>query len=421
MFVSFNDGDDWQSLQLNLPLTSYRDITFAGNDLLVGSYGRGIWILDDAAVLRQMTPAVAAEPVHLFKPDPAARVRRNVGYDTPFPLEVPHALNPPDGAILYYWLASKPAGVITLDVLDASGAVVRHLSSAPITPVKEAAQPPEPNFWIEIPKPMPANAGTNRVNWDLRTDPPAVFTHTYEINANPGLTPASPLGALVPPGTYTIKLTVNGTAQTQTLTVTNDPRSPASAADLNAQYALIRKTLGAMQVAWDGYHQAAAMRASLDSLKPADSTSDLAKAIEAFRVKLDSVGGNADGGGRRFGGRPTTRPKPTFLSVFSQLEGQYGAQENGDLAPTEAMGQGFAASCHDLNGTIARWKALNGADLTTLNAALSAAGAKPVGASAGVSAPMCPADKGGSSNAAGSGKTTGNVQEDADDEDPDEP
>jgi photosystem II stability/assembly factor-like uncharacterized protein len=419
MFVSFNDGDEWQSLQRNLPLTSYRDITFAGNDLLVGSYGRGIWVLDDAAVLRQMTPAIAAEPVHLFRPDPAVRVRRNVGYNTPFPPEVPHALNPPDGAIIYYWLASPPAGVITMDVLDASGTVVRHLSSAPISPVKEAAQPPEPNFWIEIPAPMPADRGTNRMTWDLRTDAPNAFTHTYEINANPGLTPASPLGTLVPPGTYTLKLTVNGTAYTQTLAVTNDPRSPATTADLNAQYTLIKKTLGAMQISWDGYQQAAAMRAALDSAKPADSTSDLAKTIAAFRLRVDSVGGNADGGGRRFGGRATARPAPTFFSVHAQLEGQYGAQENGDLAPTEAMGQGLAASCHDLNGTIARWKNLNGADLTTLNTALTGAGAKPIAAATGVSAPMCPADKGGS--AKGAAKPSGNVHEDADDEDPVEP
>ena len=131
MYVSFDDGDDWQSLQLNLPNTSYRDIAFAGNDLVVGTYGRGIWILDDYAVLRQMTPAVAAEPVHLFKPDPTVRTRRNTNFDTPFPPEVPHALNPPDGVIIYYSLASKPSGEVTLDVLDSAGTVVRHMSSVP--------------------------------------------------------------------------------------------------------------------------------------------------------------------------------------------------------------------------------------------------------------------------------------------------
>ena len=155
MYVSFDDGDDWQSLQLNLPNTSYRDIAFAGNDLVVGTYGRGIFILDDYAVLRQMTPAVAAEPVHLFKPDPAVRTRRNTNFDTPFPPEVPHALNPPDGVIIYYSFGSKPSGEITLDVLDSAGAVVRHMSSVPGEPAKEAARPPHPNFWVAPPHVAP--------------------------------------------------------------------------------------------------------------------------------------------------------------------------------------------------------------------------------------------------------------------------
>ena len=140
MFVSFDDGDQWQSLQLNLPTTACRDIIFAGNDLVVGTFGRGIWVLDDYAVLRQMTSDVAREPVHLFTPQPAVRVRRNVNYDTPFPPEVPHALNPLEGVAIDYWLAAKPTGEITLDVLDSTGALVRHLSSVPAPPVSEAAQ-----------------------------------------------------------------------------------------------------------------------------------------------------------------------------------------------------------------------------------------------------------------------------------------
>ena len=115
MFVSFDDGDNWQSLQLNLPTTSYRDATVAGNDLVVGTYGRGIWILDDISPLRQMTPTTAGEAVHFFRPGDAVRVRRNVNQNTPFPPEVPHALNPPDGAIIYYSLGVQPTGTITLE------------------------------------------------------------------------------------------------------------------------------------------------------------------------------------------------------------------------------------------------------------------------------------------------------------------
>src|SRR5260370_4409491 len=261
MYVSFDDGDNWQSLQVNTPNTSYRDMVVKGNDLVVGTYGRGIWVLDDFSPLRQIAVTSASEPVHLFAPGDAVRVRRNVGADTPFQPEVPHALNPPDGALIYYWLATQPAGDITLDVLDAGGAVVRHMTSAVIAPVKEAAQPPEPNWWIALPLPLPTAVGTNRVNWDLRTDDPPAFTHSFEINANPGLTPPSPDGPLVPPGVYTVRLTVAGKRYTQPVTVVNDPRSPATVADVRAQYGLQTRLVAALQLSWDGYQQVAALRA----------------------------------------------------------------------------------------------------------------------------------------------------------------
>ena len=122
-----------------------------GNDLVVGTFGRGIWVLDDYGVLRQMTANVAREPAHFFTPQPAVRVRRNVNYDTPFPPEVPHAVNPLEGVAIDYWLAAKPTGEISLDVLDSTGALVRHLSSIAAAPPSEAAQPPNANLWIAPP------------------------------------------------------------------------------------------------------------------------------------------------------------------------------------------------------------------------------------------------------------------------------
>jgi hypothetical protein len=389
MYASFDDGDNWQSLQLNLPVTSYRDIQIKGNDLIVGTYGRGIWVLDDFAVMRQLTPAVADEPVHLFKPDPSVRVRRNVNADTPFPPEVPHALNPPDGVIIHYSLSSSPTGEITLDVVDSSGVVVRHLSSVPIAPVKEAARPPHPNFWVATAQPLPTTVGMNRTNWDLRYDAPPAFTHSFEINANPGLTPASPEGALAPSGTYTIKLTVNGKTYSQVATVANDPRSPASAADLRAQHALLRKIQDGLRTAWDGYQQVAAMRSALASALSADSTSASAKAIVLLRAKLDSIGGNAEGG-RGFGGRGGGRtPPPNFVTLHGRLVNQLGTQESGDHAPTEAMLQGYASACHDLAKTVAKWQAINISELPALNAILAQGARKAVTAAAGVPAPRC--------------------------------
>jgi photosystem II stability/assembly factor-like uncharacterized protein len=385
MYVSFNDGDDWQSLQLNLPNTSYRDIAFAGNDLVVGTYGRGIFVLDDYAVLRQMTPAAAAEPVHLFKPDPTVRMRRNTNFDTPFPPEVPHALNPPDGAIIYYSLDSKPSGEITIDVLDSTGTTLRHMSSVPLETVKEAAKPPHPNFWVAPPQSLPAAAGLNRTSWDLRLDAPPAFTHSFEINANPGLTPATPEGIMAPPGTYTVKLTVNGRSFTETVTLTNDPRSPATNADIRAQHALLRKINDGMKTAWDGYQQVETIRAALKARMPADSASDAAKAISAFREKVDSVGGNAAGDGPS-GGR---RPPLNFYAMNSRFAGQLTAQDNADQTPTEAMLAGYAAACRDLRTAVTNWTAINGKDLTELNSALDKNRIQSLTSATVLTAPVC--------------------------------
>ena len=261
MYVSFDDGDDWQSLMLNLPNTSYRDIVIKDNDLVVGTYGRSFWILDDISPLRQMTPAIASEPAHLFKPGDAIRVRRNVNGDTPFPPEVPHAKNPPPGALIYYYL-SAPACDVALDVIDAAGTVVRHLSSAPIPPLNELP-PPIADIWIEKPMPMPADRGTHRINWNSATTIRRRSRTATRSTANPGETPASPEGPLALPGVYTLKLTVDGKSYTQTVTVKNDPRSPASAADLQAQHDLQMKLNAGAREAWDGYQQVTAMRAAV--------------------------------------------------------------------------------------------------------------------------------------------------------------
>ncbi len=389
MYVSFDDGDHWQSLQLNLPNTSYRDIVVHGNDLVVGTYGRGIWVLDDFSPLRQVTPAALSEPVHLFAPGDAIRLRRNVGADTPFPPEVPHALNAPDGALIYYHLA-QPAAAVSLEVVDASGTVVRHMSSAPITPVKEAAQPPEPNFWIATPEPLPTGAGTSRVNWDLRRDDPPAFAHSFEINANPGLTPPSPEGPLVPPGAYTVKLTVEGHSYVQPLTVRNDPRSPATAAEVRAQYDLQTKIVAAMREAWDGYQQVTALR----TLVAADSALPEAK---AFDSTLAAVGGNPEprrggggggGGGGGFGGGPALAP--TFVSVNGNLVSQINALENGDLAPTEAMQRAYVAACTDLKTAVTAWQTASTTGLAALNAVLAQHSLKSIAASsAGLAVPIC--------------------------------
>ena len=370
MFVSFDDGDHWQSLQLNLPNTSYRDAVIAGNDLVVGTYGRGIWILDDISPLRQMTPALAAEDVHLFTPGDAIRVHRNVNQDTPFPPEVPHALNPPEGATVYYWLKAKPAGEVTLDVLDASGMVVRHLSSVPVPPVAEVARPPEPGFWLALSQPLPAGAGLNRANWDLRYDPPPAFSHSFEISANPGLTPASPEGPLAPPGAYTVRLTVDGRAYTRTLKVTNDPRSPAGPAALAAQHDLQLRIDRGMSEAWEGYRQAAALRAAVAADTDSSVVAEVAQAARALLARIDTVAGNPAPARGAFIRRGGSAP-PTLVGVNGDFGRQLNGQDLADAAPTAAPLAAYAAACHDLASAAARWDAIRDQGVAALNALLA--------------------------------------------------
>src|SRR5260370_5179130 len=212
------------------------------------------------------------------------------------------------------------------------------MSSAAVTPVKEAAQPPNPSFWTFTPQPLPSDVGTHRVNWALRADDPPAFSHTYDINASPGLTPPAPEGPLVAPGVYTIRLTVAGKSYTQPVTVVNDPRSPATVADVRAQAALQSKIVDAMKEAWGGYGQVAAMRA----LVAADSALPAAK---AFDSTLAAAGGNPEGrGGFRRVGAP--RPGPTFVGGDGTLTSPLNALEHGDMAPHPSSLSPYARACH---------------------------------------------------------------------------
>jgi len=228
------------------------------------------------------------------------------------------------------------------------------------------------------------------VNWDLRYDAPPAFTHSFEINANPGLTPASPEGALVPPGTYTVRLTVNGKSHSEKVAVTNDPRSPVNLAALKTQDALIRKLSAAERLAWDAFQQTDTTRSQLRTLTASDSTSAAAKTIREYIAKLDTLGGAAPGpGGGGFGGFGGANARPTLVQLVNRFLNQLGTFENGDVAPTAAMLAAYQSACGDLGKSITTWRALNGENLSALNAALTAAGKTPLAKAAAGQAPTC--------------------------------
>ncbi|HEY2805329.1 MAG TPA: hypothetical protein VGI92_05665 [Gemmatimonadales bacterium] len=373
MWVSFDDGEHWQSLQLNLPNTSYRDGFVIGNDLVVGTYGRGIFVLDDISPLRQLTPEIAAEPVHLFAPGGAVRVHRNVNQDTPFQPEVPHALNPPEGVGIYYSLAARPQGPVTIDITDAAGNPVRHLSSVAPAPADEAARPPEPSYWIAPPYALPASSGINRGRWDLRYDPPPALAHSFEINANPGLTPTSPEGPLAAPGTYTIRLTVDGQSYTSSVTVTNDPRIRVTSAALAAQNAMQLRAWHGLQAAWEGVQQSTALRSAVEPDTAAGVAAEVSSAAKALLARIDSVAGPAPRAPgafnpfRRFGAG-----RQNFRSLDGAFTQQLNAQDLADQAPTEGTLANSETSCKQLATDVSGWNAIRGHDLAALNQLLGA-------------------------------------------------
>ena len=219
--VSFNDGDSWQSLQLNLPPSSMRDFAFKDNDLIVATHGRGFWVLDDISALRQMSAEVASGGAHLFKPADAFILPPGTDEGTPTQKDEPEAENPPSGAIVDYYLASGASGAVTLEILNASGATVRRFSSADPPPVVDPSALAVNAIWQRAQDPPSAAAGLHRFVWDLHPEAPAGRGRGGRGGGGGG-----GRGELPPvaPGSFSVKLTVNGQSYTQLLAVKPDPR-----------------------------------------------------------------------------------------------------------------------------------------------------------------------------------------------------
>jgi len=220
--VSFNDGDDWQPLRLNMPATSIRDLVVHDDDLVVGTHGRSFWILDDITPLRELTAAIAGADAHLFAPRPTWRFPRDTNTDTPLPPEEPAGKNPPDGAIVYYYLKTAPAGLLTLEIFDSTGKSVRRFSSADKAP-PVPADLNVPAYWLRPFQPLSSEPGMHRFIWDLhgpaggggRGGPPISAVYMDTPNGE---------GPWLPAGSYTVKLTAGGQTYTQPLVVKPDPR-----------------------------------------------------------------------------------------------------------------------------------------------------------------------------------------------------
>ena len=379
VWVSFDDGDRWQSLQLDLPHSSMRDLWIHDDDLIVATHGRGFWILDDLAPLRQASAAVASTAVagaavHLFQPTPAVRVRRSLNTDTPLPADEPVGENPPAGAVIDYALASAADGPVTLEILDGAGELVRRYASTdpPELSAEELAAQMIPTYWVRPWRSLPTTPGMHRWVWDLRYAPPEVAERGYPINAVPHDTPRAPQGPLVVPGTYTVRLTVGERTLTAPLEVTMDPRVSISAEGLAEQLAVERMLARRLPEATAAAGSARAVHQQLAALAEA-AKGRLARDLAGFDARVEAV----LEGTRAEDATPTNPATPGLAALGARAGSLYDDVGQADAAPTAAQAQAAAQVDETLGGTLARWRALV-AELPPLNRKLESRGLAPV-------------------------------------------
>lgn len=388
VYVSFDDGDHWQSLRQNLPSTSIRDMVFHTgdkmNDLVICTYGRGFWVLDDMSPLREVASnaqRIATAPAYLFKPGDAIRSRENGNWDQPMNPELPHSQNPPFGAIIYYHLGKKPAGEIKMQIFDSGGKLVRTISSVkPALPER----PPYPDYWLMSPeeRALSTNVGTNRTNWNLRYDDPPGYNPDInnQMNSAPDQVTPGPHGPLVLPGTYTVKLLVDGIAYTQKVIVHNDPRIGESAKMMTSLRLQNKLALAAVEEMKDSYianEEVSAVRAQLAKLKGSSLPPDVAAAATVLDTKLTTFGGALARGGRSggFGGGGVRTPGS--LLAFNTLNGTFNTvlgpiSQNGiDMPPTKSAVDTWESGCREFTTTLAAWKTMLSVDLAGFNSLLT--------------------------------------------------
>ena len=379
VYVSFDDGERWQSLRINMPATSIRDLVIKDDDLVVGTHGRGFWILDDITPLRQVGEQALAAAAHLFKPQDAWRWRWNKWTDTPLPPDEPAGQNPPDGAIVNYHLKAAARGPVTLEILTTAGKLIRRYSSG------DQPEPPVegrniPDYWIRPPQKLSAGAGLHRFVWDLHYPPPAVESFSYPISAVYRNTWREPRGPWVMPGTYTVRLSVDGQVLEQPLRVKMDPRVKTGLIGLRQQFTLSKEMYDGIAEAATVLGQVHELRARFGEIsKQAGGVGPLVDTIRHMEPELAAIEGPSGG---RFGAPPPAPGGAAPVRGLARLRGEmasvYEILQDADVAPT-TQAQGAAG---ELAGALAglkeKWQHVVTEDVPLLNERLKEAGLAPV-------------------------------------------
>ena len=362
VYISFDDGDNWQSLRLNLPATSARDLIIKDDDLVVATHGRGFWILDNITPLRQH-PRKQTENL-LFKPQTALRIRWSMNTDTPLPPDEPAGQNPPDGAMIDYVLAADASGPVTLEIKSVKNELVRRYSSDDKPPQIDRKKLNIPNYWIRSSQSLSAKAGMHRFLWDMHFTPIPDADPEFPMSAEYQDTPPRPTSTWIMPGEYTVILTVDGKSVAQPLTVKMDPRVKTSVTDLEEQFELsqqlyqLRQTLAPVAKSFNAVSQ------QLMKLQAkAAERRDVADKLEAFVQRLKEFGPP----------RPRPGAPPSFFLVESAAE-LFEQIQAADAAPTAAVKEA-ATDLQSKSGPLAAsWQRVLERDLPALNQELKSSG-----------------------------------------------
>ncbi len=370
VYVSFDDGGAWQPLQLNLPVTSVRDLVVHDDDLVIATFGRSFWILDDVTPLRQIDSHVAAADSWFFRPETAYRVRPGSDQGTPVPMDEPLAANPPDGAALDYYLKGKSLSAVQLEIFDSEGKPVRRFASDDELRKTNPNDVQFPITWVRDPQPLSAEAGMHRFVWDLQYPPPKGVRGSFRRQSGP----------LAVPGNYIVKLTANGKSSTQPLTIKMDPRVKTPQGALVRQFELAWKLAARLGEVSTALQQVSDLRKQIEARKKdAHGNSELLMALEGLGKKMEAaVEPDSDAEFMLFGLAAPSNDHEPLPKVAAALNGLLLIVESADAAPTAdaaTAGEKWEEAAVD---TLARWSAFQREDLAGVNALLEKSNLKPV-------------------------------------------
>jgi photosystem II stability/assembly factor-like uncharacterized protein len=369
VYVSFDDGDHWQSLRLNMPASSVRDLQVKDDDLIAGTHGRGFLILDNVTPLRQIAERLAGEPLHLYTPQTALRIRGAMNPPTPWPPDMATGENPPDGAMIDYYIGAKFNGVLTLEIRDSKGELVAKVNSNdPVPPLDPRY--PDPTLWARPPRVLSIGTGHHRFLWDLRYPAvPGMSTGPSADEAVPYNTPAVPSSPFVLPGTYTVRLMAGGKTLSEPLHVVMDPRVKTPATELEEQFNVSKAIYDDALRATAALHEITVLREQLSAKSVQPPVASVADSLESKLTKIAGgrgEGGRGGGGGGR--GGPTGPPNLTTLRL--QLARMEHTVQSADIAPTTSQIEAYDGLKKPLTDLIDQWNTLKASDVKALNDSL---------------------------------------------------